>query len=89
LICASCCAAKRKPEGSPVPHYCDACGFLLTSTGERIVQPGSAALVFEGELFEAMCNGGEVPAGVDWVRPDPALVALHVAHKLCDVFGKK
>lgn len=53
MICTTCRAAHRKPHGSPLAHYCDACGFPLSATGESIRDPRAAFVVAAAANIEA------------------------------------
>jgi hypothetical protein len=64
MICKPCKAVGAKPHGSPVPHYCDACGFALTQDGQPVGRTASACLIrAEVEVKQAALHGEDLGNG--------------------------
>lgn len=50
--CSGCKEASRAARGSPVPHYCDACGYPLSASGAPIRQAMTQVIVGHARIVE-------------------------------------
>ncbi len=87
MICKSCVESDRpRSKGSHYEHFCEACGFALTETGDRIRSPQAAMLVAIGESGDRFSRYGlseqERADGWSGAYTDPHLLALDAARKL-------
>jgi len=64
MRCHDCAAKGRSDVGSPVPHFCDACGFALSKSGAPIGRTPSACLAVSiAEAGERLSSSGRFDFG--------------------------
>lgn len=58
MICATCIAARRPAKkGTPLPHFCDACGWALCGADRIKPHPEAALIVATDEVLRERVRG--------------------------------
>ncbi len=63
MICATCIAANRPAKGTPLPHFCEACGWALVGPNRVRPSPEPAFLLALCEVTRERARGVEDSKG--------------------------